>query len=669
MFKTEAGYPYPIGATPDENGVNFSIYSKTAQGVTLHFYNGFGYETAVFELKEKTDDIWHIYVAGAKAGQRYGYRVYGAWEPENGLRFNPNKLLLDPAAKLLTHNIEVHKSQFAYQIGSQQEDLSFSHTDSAPYMPKCIVVDEDKLRKSATSTRPHIPWDETVIYEAHLRGFTMQNPYVAREMQGKFSGLSGKKAVQYLRSLGITTVELLPIAAFSNPLFLKEKGLSNYWGYDPVCFMAPQPAYLFKRQLNRIQTMVRVLHEAGIEVILDVVYNHTGEGNQMGPSLCYRGIDNATYYRLSGENQRYYMNDTGCGNMLNFDSPATLALVLNSMRYWVQMFDVDGFRFDLATTLGRTGDGGYSNQAPFLKAVTHDNILKRVKLIAEPWDIGWGGYQYGNFPKPFAEWNDKFRDACRKFWKGDFGQAGALFCEFTGVQYEQRLKEHYTWWRVNYLTAHDGFTGNDLVSYNEKHNEKNGEENRDGNSANWSWNSGVEGQTKDKNILSFRLQRLKAMMATLLLSNGTPMMLAGDEFLNSKFGNNNVYAQDNPIGWLDWKKINTYGRQMQDFIKSVLKMRREHPLFNNDTWLCLQDRNGIPQDVHNLSEGMRDFSFVCQTMGNTYFVILNANDSPVSYHLRKDVNYLCLLNTFGQCTIKDESIEVPAWSMVVLKEN
>lgn len=666
-FKTEGGRPYPLGATVDLNGVNFSIYSKNATSISLHFYNGFGHETQRFQLKEKTDDVWHIYIAGAKAGQRYAYRVDGAWQPENGLRFNKNKLLLDPAAKLLTHNIEVHKSQFAYQIGSENEDLSFSYADSAPFMPKCIVVDTEKLRKGLSQNAPNIPWDETVIYETHLRGFTKLNSFVSHEMQGKFLGLTAKKMVQYLRALGITSVELLPTAAFANPLFLKEKGLKNYWGYDPVCFMAPQPEYLHGRDLSQIQTMVRVLHEAGIEVILDVVFNHTGEGNQMGPSLCLRGIDNTTYYRLSAENPRYYMNDTGCGNMLNFDQPATLSLVLNAMRYWVELFEIDGFRFDLATTLGRTGDGGYSKDAPFFKAISQDNILSRKKLIAEPWDIGWSGYQYGHFPNFFAEWNDKFRDACRRFWKGDLGQVGALFTEFAGVQYDKKPEHNHAWRRINYLTAHDGFTAADLVSYNEKHNEQNGEENRDGNSANWSWNSGVEGQTNQKQILDFRLLRLKAMMATLLLSNGTPMLLAGDEFLNTQFGNNNAYAQDNPLGWLSWKQ-NLRGQQMLSFVKDVLQMRKEEPLFGDDSWVCLQDRNGIPLDIHHLSEGMRDFGFVCQTFGHTYFVIMNASDDRVLYQLKKDMPYQCLLDTAQSSLFKAGDIEVGAWTMVVLKQ-
>ena len=667
-FFIEAGQPYPIGATVDENGVNFSIYSKNATAVSLHFYNGFGRETHRFQLTEKTGDVWHIYIAGAKAGQRYAYRVDGLWDPENGLRFNKNKLLLDPSAKLLTHNIEVHKSQFAYQIGDEAEDLSFSKTDSADFMPKCIVVDTEKLRSFGNQTYPNIPWDETVIYETHLKGFSKLQKNIRKDDLGRFLGLSAKKSVKYLKSLGISSVELLPIASFANPIFLKEKGLSNYWGYDPVCFMAPQPTYLFKRNLSQIQTMVRTLHEAGIEVILDVVYNHTGEGNQMGPSLCFRGIDNPTYYRLSEENPRYYMNDTGCGNMLNFDNPATLELVLNSMRYWVEVFDIDGFRFDLATTLARTGEGGYSKDAPFFKAVAQDNVLKRVKLIAEPWDIGWGGYQAGQFPKNFAEWNDKFRDACRKFWKGDFGQAGALFSEFTAIQYDKKPEYKYAWRRINFLTAHDGFTGWDLVSYNEKHNQMNGEENRDGNVANWSWNCGAEGQTQNPEILQLRFKRLKAMLATLLLSNGTPMLLGGDEFLNTQYGNNNAYAQDNAIGWLSWRHIGPYGKRMQSFVQSILMMRKEHPLFSEDTWVCLQDRNGIPLDIHNLSEGMQDFSFVCQTMGNTYFIILNASQSPVLYRLKRDISYQSLLDTAGGSFFVDGDIQVSPWSLVVLKE-
>lgn len=668
-LKTEIGYPYPLGATPDQDGVNFSLFSKNATRVWLCLFNGFGHEIHCIEMKDKTGDVWHVYVVGLKAGQRYGFRVDGAWAPEEGLRFNRYKLLLDPAARLLTKNIEMHPSQFAYRLGASDADLSFNKTDSAPFMPKCIVTDLHQLDDDLTYGRPHTPWDETVIYEAHLKGFTILNPKVPFDWRGHFMGLSAKKVVQYLKSLGITTLELLPTAAFVNPLFLKQKGLSNYWGYDPVCFKAPQPSYLKARDLRGIQTMVRVLHEAGIEVVLDVVYNHTGEGSELGPSLCFKGIDNPTYYRLSPKNKRYYMNDTGCGNMLNFDSPATLELVLNAMRYWVEVFGIDGFRFDLATTLGRTGEGGFCKDAPFFKAVSEDNMLKNVKLIAEPWDIGWGGYQLGQFPSAFAEWNDKFRDACRRFWRGDIGQAGALFQQFTDAQYDHKIEKTNRWKKINFLTAHDGFTGADLVSYNDKHNAANGEDNRDGNANNWSWNSGVEGQTKDPSVLALRLQRLKAMMATLLLSNGVPMMLAGDEFLNTQFGNNNAYAQDNETAWLNWSKISPAGKQMQSFIADVLKMRREHTLFAGEFWVCLQDKNGIPLDVHNLCEGVRDFAFVCQSLGNTYFIIMNATDASVLYRLKKDTSYTALLDTSNQSRFVGADLSVGAWSMVVLKED
>jgi len=404
-----------------------------------------------------------------------------------------------------------------------------------------------------------------------------------------------------------------------------------------------------------------------LEVILDVVYNHTGEGNHMGPSLCFKGIDNPTYYRLSPDNRRYYMNDTGCGNMLNFDNPATLSLVLNSMRYWVEVFGVDGFRFDLATTLGRTGDGGFSKDAPFFKAVKQDGILKNIKLIAEPWDIGWGGYQYGNFPKLFAQWNDKFRDACRRFWKGDFGQVTALFNEFTGIQYESEKGYCYDYHRINFLTAHDGFTAADLVSYNEKHNERNAENNFDGNNTNWSWNSGVEGQATNQEVLELRLQRLKAMMATLLLSNGIPMLLAGDEMLNTQFGNNNAYCQDNDISWLNWKE-NKYAKQIHAFISDVLQMRKDYPLFDENTVVVLQNAEGMPLDGQHVSDGMRDFGIVCQNGEDTYFIMMNANDFDVPYVLQKDKTYCCLLNTAGQSRVVQEKLIIKAWSVVVLKQ-
>ena len=667
-FHTQKGYPYPLGATPDEGGVNFSIYSQNATSVSLCLFNRFGKEIRRFAVKNKTNDIWHIYICGLKEGQQYAYRVGGRYAPMEGLRFNRHKLLLDPAAKLLTKNLKIHSSMFAYNFNDEDEDFSFNTTDSARFMPKCIVADTEKLKQYLNTQHPKTPWNKTVLYEMHIKGFSIHNPKISSYLRGKILGLSAKRVCNYLTDLGITATELLPIAANANPTFLQEKGLTNYWGYDPVCFMAPQPSYLTKDNLQDIQKTVQTLHNHGIEVILDVVYNHTGEGNHLGPSVCLKGIDNSTYYRLSPDNKRYYMNDTGCGNMLNFDNPATLELVLNSMRYWVEVFGIDGFRFDLATTLGRTGDGSFSPDAPFFKALKEDKVLKNVKLIAEPWDIGWGGYQYGNFPQLFGQWNDKFRDACRRFWKGDIDQVAPLFCEFTGVQYDENTQYQYDYHRINFLTAHDGFTACDLVSYNDKHNDKNCENNMDGNNTNWSWNSGVEGFSSNKKVQEFRLNRLKAMMATLLLSNGTPMLLAGDEFLNTQFGNNNAYSQDNEISWLDWKKQNTYTKQMHDFVQSVLKMRKAFPLFSQNTVSVLQNAQGRPFDISDVPHGLRDFGVVCQTNDDIYFIIFNANNHSVRYELQKDKKYACLLSTTNQVVLTGNQINVDAWSLIILKQ-
>ena len=665
---TDKGRPYPLGATPDKEGVNFSIYSKHATSIVLCLFNGFNKEVRRIALKHKTNDVWHIYIKGLKVGQKYGYRVAGPWDPQVGMRFNRHKLLLDPAAKLLTGDLKVHPSMFAYQFDNANQDLSFDTQDSAKFMPKCVVADTQALKNIPAMPSLKTPWQKTIIYEAHVKGYTMQNPAVSSSLRGHIGAFASKPVGRYLNNLGITALELLPIAANATPTFLQEKGLTNYWGYDPVCFMAPHASYLTKSDLKEIQQMVQSMHKQGIEVILDVVYNHTGEGNHLGPNLCLKGIDNLSYYRLVPDNQRYYMNDTGCGNMLNFDSPATLELVLHAMRYWVEVFHIDGFRFDLATTLGRTGDGSFSADAPFFKALKEDTVLKSVKLIAEPWDIGWGGYQYGNFPKLFGQWNDKFRDACRRFWKGDFGQVGALFTEFAGVKYEEQIAPSYDYHRINFLTAHDGFTGYDLVSYNEKHNEHNGEDGIDGNNTNWSWNSGIEGQSDKKQISQLRCLRLKAMLATLLLSNGTPMLLAGDEVLNTQYGNNNAYCQDSQISWINWKNISPYGQQMQQFVSDVLKMRAEFPLFSDRTVCVLQDASGMPLDAHNVSDGMRDFGMVCQSESGMYFLIFNANDTPVEYTLQKDKTYYCLLNTAGSAQVKNSRLQAEPWSVVVLKQ-
>lgn len=681
-IKVEAGTPYPLGATVDKNGINFSLFSQNATKVELCLFNMFGNETSRINMQMRTDDIWHIYVKGLKAGQQYGFRVYGPYEPEKGLRFNPNKLLLDPSAKLLSKPLVFHPSHLGYDAESPEKDLSFSTVNSAPFMPKCIAVD----MKKPLSNRPYVSWTDTVVYETHLKGFTIQNQDIPKEIRGTFEGMKSKKIIEYLKTLGITSVELLPVAAFNTTGNLVEKGLANYWGYDPICFMAPQNSYLSSGKLQEIQNMVRIFHEAGIEVILDVVYNHTGEGSELGPTVCFRGIDNTSYYRLLPDNARYYMNDTGCGNCLNLSYPATLQLVLNSLRYWAEMFDIDGFRFDLATTLGRDVQNIFSPQSDFFKAIEKDFVLKRTKLIAEPWDMGMGGYQVGNFPIRWAQWNDRFRDVTRGFWKGDFGKAQEITAELMGTPRGPRGNFK----KVNFITAHDGFSLYDLVSYNQKHNEANGEDNRDGNDNNISWNSGVEGETIDQNILNFRFLRAKAMMATLLLSNGIPMILSGDEVLRSQRGNNNAYAQDNPLSWFNWKMKNPYAQKMLDFVRDLTKLRREHPPFaklatlsNKPTDVPLAERavvcmnpDGAPMADGDWQPYIRSFAILIrdEDNGTHYFVLLNASDTPVTYSL-PDLGIECPLwillldtsNSVQKLMLNNETTtEVPAWTMMVL---
>ena len=549
-------------------------------------------------------------------------------------------------------------------------------------MPKCIVTDTVPLKKRAD--KPNIPWSETILYETHVKGFTMHHPDVKVDFRGKFLGMTAKKVISYIKSLGITSVEFLPITASYTPGFLKHQGLSNYWGYDPICFMAPQPTYFFQRQLKELQDTVNVLHEAGVEVILDVVYNHTGEGNEMGPTYCFRGIDNASYYRLMNDNPRYYNNDTGCGNSINLSNPGVVDLVMQSMRYWHDMFDVDGFRFDLATTLGRGEDGSFSPYAPFFEGINKDPVLSNLKLIAEPWDLGWGGYQVGNFPSNFAEWNDKFRDTTRRFWKGDLGQAYDMHTEFIGSAVGGNQGCVPNWKRVNFITAHDGFTLNDVVSYNQKHNDANGEENRDGNNSNWSWNSGTEGQTHNEGILDFRLRRAKAMMATLLLANGIPMVLAGDEFLRTQFGNNNAYSQDNKISWLNWMNISRHGQEMQAFVKSVLKLRRDYPVFKEISF-PLPDESHLPLAQRKLlmlrpdlvamgpedwGEPVKTFAVRIKEEDNYFFIILNAADQTITYKLPHIAGnrrkWTPLLDSGGDAMMNEKQISVGSWSVVVL---
>ncbi|HEY4439493.1 MAG TPA: glycogen debranching protein GlgX [Candidatus Elarobacter sp.] len=579
--RIDSGLPFPLGATWYGTGVNFAIFSAHAEKVELCIFDARGRrELERIELPEYTDEVWHGYLPDARPGMLYGYRVYGPYDPARGHRFNHHKLLLDPYAKALTGNLRWTDAHYGYRIGSHREDLSFDRRDNAGGMPKCVVV--ESAFTWGEEKRPFVPWTETVFYEMHVRGFTIQHPDVPPPLRGTFSGLATPAIVNYLKDLGISTVELLPVHAFVDDRRLVEHKLRNYWGYNTIGFFAPEQRYLQNGEPNEFKTTVKRLHEAGIEVILDVVYNHTAEGNHLGPTLSFKGIDNATYYRLA-EDKRYYDDATGTGNTLDLRHPRVLQMVTDSLRYWAQEMHVDGFRFDLAPALARE-DNGYTPNAAFFKVLAQDPILSRVKLIAEPWDVGLGGYQLGNFPPGWSEWNGKYRDTVRKFWRGDLGVLPELASRIAGssdlFQHQGRRPRA----SVNFVTVHDGFTLTDLVSYNEKHNEANHENNRDGADDNYSWNCGVEGPTQDPEVNALRQRQKRNFLSTLLFSLGVPLILHGDEFGRTQRGNNNAYCQDNEISWVDWSAPDPHDEALRDFVKNLLRLRSEHPAFRRDAF-------------------------------------------------------------------------------------
>ncbi len=575
------GLPHPLGASWDGEGTNFAVFSAHATKVEVCLFEG-EQETQRIVLPEYTNQIWHGYLPGIRPGDRYGFRVSGPYEPDAGHRFNPNKLLLDPYAVAHIGELVWHPAVFGYQMEST-DDTTFDERDSAPFVPKCVVVDPG-FDWSSPRDRSNVPWDQTVLYELHVRGYTMRHPGVREDQRGTYAGLATREVINYIRSLGVTSVELLPIHTFITESHLIEKGLTNYWGYNSIGFFAPDPRYAADptESLREFKEMVARFHDAGLEVILDVVYNHTAEGNEHGPTLSFKGIDNASYYRLIPENRRYYINDTGAGNTVNVSHPRVIQMITDSLRYWVQLTHIDGFRFDLGTILAREPNG-FDNQSGFLKAVSQDPVLGTVKLIAEPWDCGPGGYQVGAFPPGWAEWNDRYRDNVRDFWRGELPVSllGERLCASADMFHHQGRRP---WACVNFVTAHDGFTLNDVVSYNDKHNEANGEENRDGISDNRSWNLGVEGPTDDESIVALRKRQLRNVLATLLLSQGTPMLLAGDEFARTQLGNNNPYCQDNEISWVDWTLVEQ-NQSMVQFVRCLTAMRRHYPILRRSRFL------------------------------------------------------------------------------------
>jgi len=652
------GQPYPLGASWDGEGVNFALFSEHAERVELCLFDRRGRrETARIPMQWQTDQVWHCYLPEARPGQLYGYRVHGPYEPDAGHRFNPNKLLLDPYARDIVGQIRWNDALFGYTIGGDAESRRPDPRNSAHGVPKSRVID---TAFTWGDDQPLCtPWHDTVIYELHVKGFTIRHPLVPPPYRGTYAGLATEPVIQHLKQLGITAVELMPVHTFISDRHLLENGLSNYWGYNTIGYFAPHAGYSASGDVNEFKTLVKRLHSNGIEIILDVVYNHTAEGNHMGPTLCFRGIDNTAYYRLVAGQTRYYMDYTGCGNSLNMMHPRVLQLIMDSLRYWVQEMHVDGFRFDLAPTLARE-QHAVDRFGAFLDIVHQDPVLSRVKLIAEPWDLGEGGYQVGNFPIGWTEWNNRYRDSMRAYWKGEGSLIGELAYRMTGSSdlYEQSGRRPYA--SINFITCHDGFTLNDLVSYNEKHNIENLEDNRDGENNNLSWNMGEEGPvTRNQNINNARRQQKRNFLATLLLSQGVPMLLAGDEMGRTQNGNNNAYCQDNEISWVNWD-IDSHDREFIKFVRSVIHLRKSHPVFRRRHFF--QGRRIKGANVKDIlwlrpdGEEMTDSEwrmFHARCLGllmhgdaieehderggrihdNTYLLLLNANATPIEFRM------------------------------------
>jgi isoamylase len=673
-MKTQPGHPYPLGATWDGAGVNFALFSENATGAELCLYERDGKtETAKVPLGEYTAQVWHGYLPDVRPGQRYGYRVHGPWDPANGHRFNPAKLVLDPYARVVGGALQWDPAVFGYVLEGG-DDLVKDERDSGPFVPKSMVI--DTAFTWGEDRRLRTPWNETVIYEVHVKGFTVRHPEVPEDQRGTYAGLASPPMIEHLQSLGVTAVELMPVHQFVVDKHLLDRGLTNYWGYNTIGFFAPHAAYGSADSLRDLvaefKTMVQTLHQAGIEVILDVVYNHTAEGNHFGPTLAFRGIDNAAYYRLVGENRRYYMDYTGTGNTLNMMHPRTLQLLMDSLRYWVEEMHVDGFRFDLASALARELHD-VDRLGAFFDVIQQDPIISQVKLIAEPWDVGEGGYQVGNFPVLWAEWNGLYRDTARAFWKGDEGQAGAFAYRIAGSSdlYGRGGRKPYA--SVNFVTAHDGFTLDDLVSYNQKHNEANGEDNRDGNDNNLSWNCGVEGPTDDPGVLALRARQERNFMATLLLSQGVPMICGGDEIGRTQQGNNNPYCQDNENSWFDWN-LDDRRRAMLEFTRGLIALRRREPVLlrrqflhgrriygsevKDLAWFRPDGKEMTEQDwtTYNRCFGLRLAGDAIEEVdakgerivGSTLLILLNAHYEPLEFILpahRPETQWTPVLDT------------------------
>jgi glycogen operon protein len=704
-MKTQPGSPYPLGATWDGRGTNFALFSEHATGVELCLFDD---QDGTKEIRripvgEQTDQVWHVYLPGVRPGQRYGYRVHGPWEPGEGHRFNAAKLLLDPYAKAIDGTIRWDDSLFGYTVGHGDADLARDDRDSAAAIPKSVVVDPAFRWGGDRPLR--IPWHETILYETHVKGLTMRHPEVPKELRGSYAGLAHPAIVEHFRRLGITAVELLPVHQFVADRHLIERGLTNYWGYNSIGYFAPDVRYASSgglgQQVAEFKGMVKALHAAGIEVILDVVYNHTGEGNHLGPTLCFRGVDNAAYYRLVPDDRRHYMDYTGTGNTLNMMHPRVLQLIMDSLRYWTQEMHVDGFRFDLASALARELHE-VDRLGAFFDIIHQDPVISQVKLIAEPWDLGEGGYQVGNFPPGWSEWNGKYRDAIRDYWRGADAALGELAYRLTGSSdlYETSGRRPYA--SINFVTAHDGFTLRDLVSYNDKHNEANGEDNQDGESHNRSWNCGVEGPTDDPEVNALRARQQRNFLATLLLSQGVAMLLGGDELGRTQQGNNNAYCQDNELSWYDWEHVDD---SLLQFTRGLIAFWKAHPVFRRRRFfqgraihgtdvsdIAWFTPDGAPMSEEHWGEGFAKSLAVFlngrgitepdedgrRVTDDTFYLLFNAHHEPLVFRLpggRWGRRWVAVLDTRDAAAPREgdtrhaagSEVEVAARSVVVLR--
>lgn len=699
------GKSYPLGATWDGNGTNFALFSENADVVDLCLFDEQDQETRI-RLKEVNHFVWHCYLPGIGPGQRYGYRVYGPFLPNQGHRFNANKLLIDPYAKAIAGDVIHDESIFGYPWETNDEDLGFSNYDDAKYIPKCVVVDElfnwegDKLLR--------IPTHESVIYEVHVKGFTQTHPDIPENLRGTYAGLAHPICIDYLKSLGVTAIELLPIHHLHrNVGHLVSKKLHNYWGYDSLNYFSPYSGYsssgIHGEQVQEFKEMVKAFHKAGIEVLLDVVYNHTGEGNHYGPTISFRGIDNASYYRLVENQERYYMDFTGCGNSLNVRHPQVLKLITDSLRYWVEEMHIDGFRFDLASALARELYD-VNNLAAFFNIIHQDPVLSTVKLIAEPWDVGEGGYQIGNFPLLWSEWNGKYRDTMRDFWIGEESNLAEFAYRFTGSSDLYELNGRRPSASINFITAHDGFTLNDLVSYNERHNEANGENNQDGDEYSRSWNCGEEGETDDPEVLELRSRQRRNFLVTLFLSQGVPMILGGDELGRTQKGNNNAYCQDNEISWFDWS-LARKNKDLLEFSRQLIQFHHENPVFQRRNWfqgrqiygsgildIAWYNPNGEAMTEEQWNDGyIKAISIFLngeeidkpnfkgkRIVGDSFLLFFNAHHEELEFIIPKDLRkwqWQVIIDTNfpkfiqqGKRYQKDKPIEINARSITVLKQ-